>query len=217
MILLCANRAGRTRFVSLSAAIAFLAASATATLADIGIASRYPNDIGIANDPNVHPRRRLRILHRHKSNHQPAEDHGGRAAPANMRLATESDHVYSGTKAIEFVAPGQHGSKWMDAIGRTSARAAAGHDVHADLPQVRRRVQHPHEPTITAFACRPSIPRRRNNPASRRDRVLPLPTPKQLRQDERGQPGHESSLCLLAEAAVAMGRPLVSGWHGRAL
>jgi len=53
MILLCANRAGRTRFVSLSAAIAFLAASATATLADIGIAARYPGDKNIGNDPAV--------------------------------------------------------------------------------------------------------------------------------------------------------------------
>ena len=53
MILLCANRAGRTRFVSLSAAIAFLAASATATLADIGIAARYPGDKNIASDPDV--------------------------------------------------------------------------------------------------------------------------------------------------------------------
>src|SRR6185312_5721691 len=53
MILLCANRAGRTRFVSLSAAIAFLAASATATLADIGIAARYPGDKNIGSDPDV--------------------------------------------------------------------------------------------------------------------------------------------------------------------
>ena len=53
MILLCAIRAGRIRFVSLLAAIAFLAASATATLADIGIAARYPGDKNIGNDPAV--------------------------------------------------------------------------------------------------------------------------------------------------------------------
>ena len=53
MILLCANRAGPTRFVSFSAAIAFLAASVTATLADIGIAARYPGDKNISSDPDV--------------------------------------------------------------------------------------------------------------------------------------------------------------------
>ena len=53
MILLCANRARRTGFVSFSAGIIFLAASATATLADIGIAARYPGDKNIASDPAV--------------------------------------------------------------------------------------------------------------------------------------------------------------------
>ena len=53
MILLCPHRAGRTRFVSLSAAIAFLTASVTAALADTGIAARYPGDKNIASDPAV--------------------------------------------------------------------------------------------------------------------------------------------------------------------
>ena len=67
MILLCANRAGRTRFVSLSAAITFLAASATAVLADSGIAARYPNDKGIGSDPDVILADDFEILHRARS------------------------------------------------------------------------------------------------------------------------------------------------------
>ena len=51
MILLCANRTRRTRFVSFSAAIAFLTAGVTATLADFGIAARYHKNI--ASDPAV--------------------------------------------------------------------------------------------------------------------------------------------------------------------
>jgi hypothetical protein len=104
MILLCANRARCTGFVSFSAVIIFLTASATVALADSGIAARYPNDKGIGSDPDV-------IM---------AEDFESYTAPdqllnngkwnqlvhrENMRIASEAGVAYAGAKAIEYALP----------------------------------------------------------------------------------------------------------------
>src|SRR6267154_3836924 len=102
MISLCANRARPTRFVSFSAAIAFLTAGVTAKLADIGIAARYPGDKNIASDPAV-------IF---------ADDFESYTSPSqlwnkwnnvyqlrNIRIATETGNVFAGHKALEFSLP----------------------------------------------------------------------------------------------------------------
>jgi hypothetical protein len=102
MTLLCANRAGRAQFVSLSAAIAFLAAGATATLADIGIAAAYPGDKNIASDPDVI------FADDFESYATPADAkaHWGNGSGLNqMKIVTDPANVFSGTKSIEFDLP----------------------------------------------------------------------------------------------------------------
>ena len=102
MILSCVNRARRTGFVSFSAGIMFLTASATATSADTGIASRYPGDKNIASDPAV-------IF---------ADDFESYTSPSqltskwddayhlqNTRIAIETGNFFAGSKALEFSLP----------------------------------------------------------------------------------------------------------------
>jgi hypothetical protein len=102
MILSCVNRARRTGFVSFSAGIMFLTASATATSADTGIAWRYPGDKNIASDPAV-------IF---------ADDFESYSSPGqltskwddayhlqNTRIATEAGNFFAGSKALEFSLP----------------------------------------------------------------------------------------------------------------
>src|SRR5437773_6577221 len=94
----------RTKFVSFSAVITFLTSSATPTTApaDIGIAAAYPGDKNIASDPAVI------FADDFESYTTPADAKakwGNGGWVANMRIATESANVYSGSKAIEFSLP----------------------------------------------------------------------------------------------------------------
>ncbi|PYM00456.1 MAG: hypothetical protein DMF19_09495, partial [Verrucomicrobia bacterium] len=90
--------------MSFSAVITFLTSSATPTTApaDIGIAAAYPGDKNIASDPAV--------IFADDFESYTAPDQvitrwsGGNGAQ-RMRIATEANHVYSGTKSIEFTLP----------------------------------------------------------------------------------------------------------------
>jgi len=82
----------------------FLTSSATPTTApaQIGIASHYPGDKNIASDPAVI------FADDFESYTTPdqAKTKWGRGGPlAFMRIATEPEHVYSGSKAVEFSLP----------------------------------------------------------------------------------------------------------------
>src|SRR5205823_8598420 len=90
--------------MSFSAVITFLTSSATPTTApaDIGIAAAYPGDKNIASDPAVI------FADDFESYATPADAKlrwGNGGWIANMRIATEANHVYSGSKAIEFSLP----------------------------------------------------------------------------------------------------------------
>src|SRR5438046_8425145 len=90
--------------MSFSAVITFLTSSATPTTApaDIGSAAAYPGDKNIASDPAVI------FADDFESYATPADAKlrwGNGGWIANMRIATEADHVYSGSKAIEFSLP----------------------------------------------------------------------------------------------------------------
>ena len=94
----------RSRFVSFSAVITFLTASATPTTvpADIGIAARYPGDKNIASDPAV-------ILaddfESYTSPSQLTTKWTGAYQMANLRIATEAGNYYAGDKALEMKLP----------------------------------------------------------------------------------------------------------------
>src|SRR6266480_3282383 len=102
MILLCANRTRRTRFVSFSAAIAFLTAGVTATLADIRIAARYPGDKNIASDPAVIF---ADDFESYTSPSQLTTKWDGAYQLPNIRIAAEAGNFFSGSKALEFSLP----------------------------------------------------------------------------------------------------------------
>src|SRR5205807_280657 len=90
--------------MSFSAVITFLTSSATPITApaDIGIAAAYPGDKNIASDPAVI------FADDFESYTAPADAVAkwGRGGPLKyMRIATEPEHVYSGSKAIEFALP----------------------------------------------------------------------------------------------------------------
>ena len=90
----------RSWFVSLSAVITFL--TPTAAPAQIGIAAAYPGDKNIVNNAAVI------FADDFESYTTPDQavakwGHGGPLA--HMRIATETDHVFSGGKAIEFSLP----------------------------------------------------------------------------------------------------------------
>ena len=102
MILLCANRTRRTRFASFSAAIAFLTAGVTATLADIGIAARYPGDKNIASDPAVIF---TDDFESYTSPSQLTTKWDGAYQLPNIRIATEAGNFFAGSKSLEFSLP----------------------------------------------------------------------------------------------------------------
>ena len=102
MILLCANRTRRTRFVSFSAAIAFLTAGVTATLADIGIAARYPGDKNIASDPAVIF---ADDFESYTSPSQLTTKWDGAYQLPNIRIAAEAGNFFAGSKSLEFSLP----------------------------------------------------------------------------------------------------------------
>src|SRR5438874_6169717 len=90
--------------MSFSAVITFLISSATPTTApaDTGIAAAYPGDKNIASDPAVI------LADDFESYTTPDEAKtkwGGGNGTQRMRIATEANHVYSGSKAIEFSLP----------------------------------------------------------------------------------------------------------------
>ncbi len=97
--ILCPNRTPPPRLVSFSAAIAFLAASATATLADVGIAARYPDDKNIASDPAVIF---ADDFESYTSPSQLTTKWNGAYQLQNIRIATEAGNVFSGSKSLEF-------------------------------------------------------------------------------------------------------------------
>ena len=105
MILLCANRTRRTRFVSFSAAIAFLTAGVTATLADIGIAARYPGDKNIASDPAVIF---ADDFESYTSPSQLTTKWDGAYQLPNIRIATEAGNFFAGSKSLEFSPADKH-------------------------------------------------------------------------------------------------------------
>ena len=100
MILLCANRTRRTRFVSFSAAIAFLTAGVTATLADFGIAARYHKNI--ASDPAVIF---ADDFESYTSPSQLTTKWDGAYQLPNIRIATEAGNFFAGSKSLEFSLP----------------------------------------------------------------------------------------------------------------
>ena len=102
MQILCTNRARPTRFVSFSAVIIFLTASATATLADIGIAARYPGDKNIASDPAVIF---ADDFESYMSPSQLTTKWDGAYQLQNIRLATEAGNFFAGGKSLEFSLP----------------------------------------------------------------------------------------------------------------
>src|SRR6266550_4665340 len=102
MILLCANRARCTRFVSFSVGIIFLTASATATLADLGIAVRYPEDKKIASDPAVIF---ADDFESYTSPSQLTTKWDGAYQLPNIRIATEAGNFFAGSKSLEFSLP----------------------------------------------------------------------------------------------------------------
>src|ERR1044071_2865584 len=75
--------------------------SVPALVAD-GIASRYPNDVGIENDPDV------LLYDNFESYTSPSQllskwDQAGKQA--NLRIATEPGNFYAGHKALEMTLP----------------------------------------------------------------------------------------------------------------
>ena len=94
----------RPGFVSFSAVLIFLAPSATPTAAsaDSGIASRYPGDKSIGSDPDV-------ILaddfESYTSVSQLTTNWTGAQHTENMSMATASDKVFAGAKAIQISLP----------------------------------------------------------------------------------------------------------------
>src|SRR5437763_10883213 len=102
MILFCPNRAPHARFVSFSAAIIFFTASATATLADIGIAARYPGDKDIATDPAVIF---ADDFDSYTSPSQLTTKWDGAYQLQNIRIATEPGNFFAGSKSLEFSLP----------------------------------------------------------------------------------------------------------------
>jgi len=96
MILLSAKRARPTRFVSFSAAIAFLTASATATRA------RYPEDKNIASDPAVIF---ADDFESYTSASQLTTKWNGAYQLQNIRIATEAGNCFAGSKSLEFSLP----------------------------------------------------------------------------------------------------------------
>src|SRR5437764_6095837 len=90
--------------MSFSAVITFLTSSATPTTAPagIGIAAAYPGDKNIASDPAVI------FADDFESYTTPADAKakwGNGSGLAQMRIATESANVYSGSRAVEFSLP----------------------------------------------------------------------------------------------------------------
>ena len=69
-----------------------------ATLADIGIAARYPNDKNIANDPNVIF---ADDFESYTAPRQLTQKWTGAYQMPNLRIATESGNYYTGNKALE--------------------------------------------------------------------------------------------------------------------
>ena len=102
MILLSAKRARPTLFVSFSAAIAFLTASATPTRADTGIATRYPEDKNIASDPAVIF---ADDFESYTSASQLTTKWNGAYQLQNIRIATEAGNCFAGSKSLEFSLP----------------------------------------------------------------------------------------------------------------
>jgi len=102
MILFCPNRAPHAWFVSFSAAIIFFTASATATLADIGIAARYPGDKDIATDPAVIF---ADDFDSYTSPSQLTTKWDGAYQLQNIRIATEPGNFFAGSKSLEFSLP----------------------------------------------------------------------------------------------------------------
>ena len=90
----------RTWFVSLSAVITFL--TPTAALAQIGIAAAYPGDKNIANNAAVIF---ADDFESYTTPDQAKAKWGNGSWLEYMRIATETDHVYSGGKSIEFALP----------------------------------------------------------------------------------------------------------------
>ncbi|HUI92869.1 MAG TPA: FlgD immunoglobulin-like domain containing protein [Chitinivibrionales bacterium] len=78
-----------------------------------GIASRYPNDAGIAGDTDV-------IF---SDDFESYADSSGLSATwnggvyHNVRLATEKDHVFAGSKSVEFTLP-QQTIEWSNTVAR---------------------------------------------------------------------------------------------------
>ena len=202
MILLCANRAGRTRFVSLSAAIAFLAASATASPADIGIAARYPGDKNIGSDPDV-------ILADDFEAYTQPSDLTAKwkvfgAASGNVGIST-AEH-FAGAKSVEFdlpVSTTEHGysvnkllSPGIDTMFcRVYMKWDAGYSVATSN----------HNGIAMTGGTNPMTGVAPNGS----DFFVLLTQNNNIRGE--APPGLVARVCLLAEATATMGRPLVPG------
>ena len=90
--------------MSFSAVITFLTSSATPKTApaDIGIAAAYPGDKNIASDPAVIF---ADDFESYTTPDQAVARWGGGGPLARLRIATEADHVYSGSKSMEMALP----------------------------------------------------------------------------------------------------------------